>query len=194
MKILEPINWNALPDEMNKEQFRIICHISNATAAKLLESGVVPCVHSGKKTRCYTIRKTDVQAYLKNRRFHEKIKYGCDIIDFILLEENPPEEIIRLLNQFYSDKLLTFHDIISISEIANLTGYSRRRINNWCHSNQIKHFTKNRIHYVPKVFLIEFFCSSYFLAIRQKSTWHIQTLSEFQTMVNDVYKNEEGTK
>ena len=48
MKKLEPINWNALPDEMNKEQFRIICHISKATATKLLESGVVPCVHSGK--------------------------------------------------------------------------------------------------------------------------------------------------
>ena len=88
MKILEPMNWNALPDEMSKEQFRIICHISKATAAKLLESGVVPCAHSGKKTRCYTIRKTDVQVYLKNRRFHEQIKYGCDTIDSFLLEEN----------------------------------------------------------------------------------------------------------
>ena len=68
MKILEPINWNALPDEMSKEQFRIICRISKATAAKLLKSGIVPCIHSGKKTRCYTIRKTDVQAYLKNRK------------------------------------------------------------------------------------------------------------------------------
>ena len=194
MKIHEPINWNALPDEMSKEQFRIICHISKATAAKLLKSGIVPCIHSGKKTRCYTIKKSDVQAYLKKRSFHDKLQYGCDTIDSILLEENPPEGIMHLLHQFYSDKLLTFHDIISISEIANLTGYSRRRINNWCHSNQIKHFTKNRIHYVPKVFLIEFLCSSSFLAIRQKSTWHIQTLSEFQKMVNDVYKNEEGTK
>lgn len=71
MKTIEPINRNALPDEMSKEQFRIICHISKATTAKLSESGVVPCIHSGKKTRCYTIRKTDVQAYLKNRRAND---------------------------------------------------------------------------------------------------------------------------
>ena len=96
MKILEPINWNALPDEMSKEQFRIICRISKATAAKLLKSGIVPCIHSGKKTRCYTIRKTDVQAYLKKRSFHDNSQYECDTIDSILLEENPPEGIMHL--------------------------------------------------------------------------------------------------
>ena len=103
MKILEPINWNALPDEMSKEQFRIICRISKATAAKLLKSGIVPCIHSGKKTRCYTIRKTDVQAYLKKRSFHDNSQYECDTIDSILLGDYsiqiPPDSHKRKKSQ-----------------------------------------------------------------------------------------------
>ena len=52
---------------MNKEQFFRICHISKSTALHLLKSGKVPCEWSGKKTRCYKIRKEDVKAYLEER-------------------------------------------------------------------------------------------------------------------------------
>lgn len=46
---------NQYPETVQKEQFRIICHISKRTARYLLQSGLVPCVQSGKKTRNYTI-------------------------------------------------------------------------------------------------------------------------------------------
>lgn len=48
---------NQYPETVQKEQFRIICHISKRTARYLLQSGLVPCVQSGKKTRNYTIMK-----------------------------------------------------------------------------------------------------------------------------------------
>ena len=41
---------NQYPETVQKEQFRIICHISKRTARYLLQSGLVPCVQSGKKT------------------------------------------------------------------------------------------------------------------------------------------------
>lgn len=44
---------NQYPETVQKEQFRIICHISKRTARYLLQSGLVPCVQSGKKTRNY---------------------------------------------------------------------------------------------------------------------------------------------
>ena len=51
---------NQYPETVQKEQFRIICHISKRTARYLLQSGLVPCVQSGKKTRNYTITCTTV--------------------------------------------------------------------------------------------------------------------------------------
>ena len=62
-----PINWDSVPDVMNKEQFFRICHIRKSTALHLLKSGKVPCECSGKKARCYKIRKEDVKAYLEER-------------------------------------------------------------------------------------------------------------------------------
>ena len=41
------------PEEITKDQFYRICHISKKTASYLLESGIVPCRNSGKKTRKY---------------------------------------------------------------------------------------------------------------------------------------------
>ena len=62
-----PVNWDSVPEVMNKEQFFRICHSSKSTALHLLKSGKVPCEWSGKKTRCYKIRKEDVEAYLEER-------------------------------------------------------------------------------------------------------------------------------
>ena len=55
------------PEIMNKEQLRIACHISKHTALYLLRSGLIPNETTGKKTRCYRIRKSDVIAFLKDR-------------------------------------------------------------------------------------------------------------------------------
>ena len=38
------------------------------TALYLLQSGKIPCEYTGRKTRCYKIKKEDVIAYLENRK------------------------------------------------------------------------------------------------------------------------------
>ena len=55
-----------LPATINKEQLRIVGHMSKRTAAYLLENNIIPSVHSGKKTRCYSIKKTDVIKFFKD--------------------------------------------------------------------------------------------------------------------------------
>ncbi|MFR1697207.1 hypothetical protein [Monoglobus pectinilyticus] len=42
--------------------------MSKSTARYLLQSGKVPCKYTGKRTRCYKIKKEDVIAYLKDRK------------------------------------------------------------------------------------------------------------------------------
>lgn len=68
-----PIDWNSAPDVMNKDQFYRLCHISKSTALHLLKSGKVPCEWTGKKTRCYKIKKEDVRAYLEERAVYPEL-------------------------------------------------------------------------------------------------------------------------
>ena len=55
------------PDSMTKDQFYRIAHISKRHAKYLLDSGLVPCHDSGKKTRRYTIQTRDVVTFLCDR-------------------------------------------------------------------------------------------------------------------------------
>ena len=51
--------------------FRQACHIGTRTSLYLLQSGLVPCLHTGKRTRCYKIVKADVAAYLRRHLEHQ---------------------------------------------------------------------------------------------------------------------------
>ena len=55
------------PEIMNKEQMRIACHISKQTALYLLQFNLIPHTCTGKKTRCYAIKKSDVIAFMNDR-------------------------------------------------------------------------------------------------------------------------------
>ena len=55
------------PEIMNKEQMRKVCHISKRTAHYLLQFNLIPHVCTGKKTRCYAIKKRDVIDFMINR-------------------------------------------------------------------------------------------------------------------------------
>lgn len=61
-KILE-----SYPDPMSRSHFREAVHIGTRTSLYLLQSGLVPCINTGKKTRCYKIAKKDIIDYLKDR-------------------------------------------------------------------------------------------------------------------------------
>ena len=55
------------PDPMSRTDFRKACHIGTRTSIYLLQSGLVPCHNTGKRTRCYRTAKADVTDYLRRR-------------------------------------------------------------------------------------------------------------------------------
>ena len=177
------INWDAVPDVITKDQLYRICHISKSTALYLLQSGKIPCEYTGRKTRCYKIKKEDVIAYLENRKvFPESYSapagwYKGDYT--VQMEEQVPEIVLEQLRQYYTELLAGYLDVMTAAEVAKLTGYSKSTINNWCNQGHIKSFRKNNTNYIPKVYLIEFFCSKNFRTITRKSPWHIRTLQGF---------------
>ena len=160
-----PVNWDSVPEVMNKEQFFRICHISKSTALHLLKSGKVPCEWSGKKTRCYKIRKEDVKAYLEERAIFPELYsapkgwYGTHYV--ARLSKELPE------------------DVVTVKDVVALTGYTLTTVHNWCSRGSLKAFQKGLKFCIPKIFLVDFFCSLTFRSITRKSLWHIQTLNEF---------------
>ena len=103
------INWDAVPDVITKDQLYRICHISKSTALYLLQSGKIPCEYTGKKTRCYKIKKEDVIAYLENRKvFPESYSapagwYKGDYT--VQMEEQVPKIVLEHLRLYYTELL-----------------------------------------------------------------------------------------
>ena len=181
---LESINWDDIPDVIDKEQFYKICHISKSTARYLLQSGKVPCKCSGKRTRCYKIKKQDVIAYLENRKvFPESYSapagwYAKGSYPTRMSGKVPPV-ILEDMHEYYIELLKDYSDVVTTSEISLLTGYGNTSVNRWCSKGYLKSFKKYNMNMIPKAYLVEFFCSQYFRAITRKSEWHIRMLKAF---------------
>ena len=111
-----PIDWDSVPDVMNKDQFYRLCHISKSTALHLLKSGKVPCEWTGKKTRCYKIKKEDVRAYLEERAVYPELYsaprgwYGDHYV--AKLSKELPEDVLRQMHGYYA-KLLSKYNVMA---------------------------------------------------------------------------------
>ena len=56
--ISNEINWDEYPDIITKDQLYKICHISKQTARRLLITGAIPCVYTGKKLDVFKLKNT----------------------------------------------------------------------------------------------------------------------------------------
>ena len=177
------INWDKIPEVITKEQLYQICHIGNATAQYLLQSGLIPFEYTGKQTRCYRIKKEDVIAYLKDRKVFPE-SYSAPAGWYrdnyeIRMQEEMLQIVLHDLKLYYTELLAKYPDVISSHTVSRITGYGTTSINNWCIKKRLKSFQRNRINYIPKTYLIDFFCSPYFRMITRKSPWHIHILKDF---------------
>ena len=147
------INWDAVPDVITKDQLYRICHISKSTALYLLQSGKIPCEYTGRKTRCYKIKKEDVIAYLENRKvFPESYSapagwYKGDYT--VQMEEQAPPVVREHLRLYYTELLSGYPDVLTTQAVSEITGYGKTAINNWCNQGHIKSFRKNNVNHIP---------------------------------------------
>lgn len=177
------INWDSIPDIITKDQLYQICHISKSTALYLLRSGKIPCEYTGKKTRCYKIKKSDVITYLEKRKIFPE-SYSAPAGQYkgnysIKLETKIPENALKNMRQYYTEMLAQYPDVMTATEVSTIIGYGKTTVNNWCRKGHLKAFKRNNMNHIPKVYLIEFCYSKYFRTITRKSDWHIRALQEF---------------
>lgn len=175
------INWDEEPETLSKEQFYKLCHISKTTALHLLRNGIVPCVNSGMKTRCYKIRKADVQEYLSKRAIFPEAysaPTGWYCNNKKTNTKQVPPKILEDMVAFYADKLQRYSDVLSVKQVMKFSGYKSSTVVRWCKLNYLKAYSLEKL-YIPKAYLIEFLNSIHFRAINQKSDAHISLLFEF---------------
>ena len=167
----------AYPLYMTKEQMYQICHISKRTCLFLLESGLVPCQDSGKKTRRFRIYTEDVIRYLEDREVHPELyKPPVGFYNQKFKNTSAPtpltQDDIQFMRKFYEAKLGKYPDVLSSKQISSFTGYDTTSVNIWCDKNKLKHFYIKRKNLVPKPYLIDFLVSWDYIGIGVKSKKH----------------------
>ena len=97
----------------------------------------------------------------------------------IKLEINLPPEVLEDMHEYYADLFSQYKDVLTALEVCKITGYSKTAVNNWCANGNLKSFKRYNVNHIPKIYLIEFFCSPYCRSVTRKSDWHIRTLKHF---------------
>lgn len=136
---------SSYPKIISKDQLYRICHISKKTALYLLESGAIPSVNSGKKTRKYKIRIDDVITFLQEREnnplafkppenYYRGTNSGANLRKRFFI----PQELMPEARAFFEDKLKRKKDVLTTSEVSKITGYSQKTVVDWYEKKEIK--------------------------------------------------------
>ena len=96
-----------------------------------------------------------------------------------VMNKELPEDTLRQMHGYYEKLLRKYPDVVTVKDVVTLTGYTLTTVHNWCSRRSLKAFQKGLKFCIPKIFLVDFFCSLTFRSITRKSLWHIQTLNEF---------------
>lgn len=167
------------PEYMTKEQMYRICHVSKKTCLFLLESGLVPSIDSGKKTRRFKIKTSDVIKYLQERDDYPELYKAPDgFYKHAGCKKAPSfDEVFKkgdlvTMRKYYEECLISYPDVMTIEQIAEFTGYCKTSVRAWCSKQEVKCFLIRQRFQVPKEHLLDFLVSKYFIGIAVKSPKH----------------------
>ena len=176
----------AYPKIVSKDQVYRICHISKKTALYLLESGLIPCEDSGKKTRRFRVKLEDVITYLQNREITPLAYKPPENYYLGKAYSHSTHKKIYLLPEheanarlFFEKKLRQYKDVMTTAEVSKFLGYSQKTVVEWYERKEIKCFLiKGKLAF-PKEYLIDFIVGRRCNGISHKSQLHIDMLEEF---------------
>lgn len=167
------------PEYITKEQMYRICHISKKTCLFLLQSGLVPNIDSGRKTRRYKIKTTDVLQYLRDRDDYPELYKAPDGFYKNAGCKKAPsfDEVFKKgdlipMRKYYEKCLISYPDVMSIEQVAEFTGYCKTSVRAWCSKQEVKCFLIRQRFQIPKECLLDFLVSKYFIGIAVKSDEH----------------------
>jgi len=179
------------PEYITKEQMYRICHISKKTCLFLLRSGLVPNIDSGKKTRRFKIKTTDVIQYLSERDDYPELYKAPDgFYKSDGCKKAPSfnkvftKDDLVIMRQYYENRLADYPEVMSIEQVAEFTGYCKTSVRVWCNKQELKCFCIRKKFQISKECLLDFLVSKYFIGIAVKSTNH----QEFNEQIRKMRK------
>ena len=175
-----------LPDTFSLRDLCRACHISKCYGRYYLQSKLIPCTNTGKKTRCYIIKKKDLlkvlkdyderpQKYVVPREWREDgIIHRKRIQPVIYL---PPQDVSsEFAQEYYRNKLDEQPDLLCVAQVMIITGYSKQAIIRWCEEKNVFPLTRNPRVWIPKEELYKFLISDTYNNIPTKSKEHLKDL------------------
>ena len=177
------------PDPMSRNDFRQACHIGTRTSLYLLQSGLVPCIHTGKRTRCYKIAKADVAVYLRRRLTEPKHYAPPSGWHKNYPQRKPPavsltrtldyEIVSRLLLRCHLEQQLAdAPDVLTVEQIARFTGYTPHTVSRWCTVGRLRTIQRRPRFMVPKTWLLDYLVSDDYNRITRKIKTHYAMIEE----------------
>jgi hypothetical protein len=160
------------PSEISKEQLYKICHVSKRTASYLLESGLIPCQCSGKKSRKYKIDTNEVVKFMNKREecpdvFNAPPGWYKEIQD--KESTDLPQKIKAKMQSHFKEAMSRYPDLLTVNDIGEMTGYSSAAVSRWCLSNTLRHFVIHKKYLIPKPYLLEYVTGIQFYTMWYKS-------------------------
>ncbi len=143
----------------------------------------MPCIHTGKRTRCYKIAKIDVAAYLRRRLTEPEFyappsgwykNYPQRKPPAVSLARTLDYEIVSrlLLRRHLEQQLADAPDVLTVEQIARFTGYTPHTVSRWCTEGRLRTIQRRPRFMVPKTWLLDYLVSDDYNKITRKSRKH----------------------
>jgi len=164
---------------VTQEQVRQMLHVSKRKAKYLLDNGIIPCINTGKKTRQYRVKVSDIEYYMEH-------PYDFAVGMFPSGVKNKPvnKNSVRLddavVYEYYHKLLLNENDMLTAVQVGKIVGYSKTAVYRWINRGWLKSVYLFGKYLIPKKELLEFLTSPNCTTLPQKSLKHLQHISDIK--------------
>lgn len=183
-------SFEGLPTVLSGEQVRTILHISKRKCAWMLNNGFIKCENTGKKTRKYAVKLTDLIEFIEDSEKHPE-KYQTPYAEFSSAKygKHPtktqpysgygfPKTVPENFAEWLGKELENIPDALTPSEITDVTGYTDNSVDRWLRRGWLKSVQVQTGKIIAKQWLIEFYCN-YGYTIAKMSDKHIALMKKY---------------
>ena len=182
------------PEFISLDQLYRICKIAKRSALYLVKNEIIPAVDTGKTTWRYKINIDDVITYLNRReksgsmipagavtsRRGNKRAASTRKSFSQIIKQGQESEVAEFFNYIFAD----YEDVLTISDIAEMTGLNKSTIMKLAKSGAIRSLTDSPQYLIPKQYLMEFLITPRFIEAKTDSEDFKRIIGGFEIWKN----------
>ena len=179
-------------DVISLEQLYKMLHISKRKAAWMLQNRIIPCEIRNTQTHKYFIKRKDVIDYINKNEIAKQQEIPIGIFNsnrttnphrtesqdsvcggsFYSFEIILNDEERELFKGMLENLLKEIPDVLTVKEVAELTGYHRRTVLRYVRRKYIYAVNIMGKYYISKQSIINYLATDKAFKNAQKSEWH----------------------